>query len=118
MLPKENRITKKNEFDAFFGKEFKRAGGYSVSSKNFVIKSIMKKDGKSRIGFIINTKVDKRASVRNKIKRQVREVFHMNLNNLKKTVEILVVIQKGAKSLDFGQIEEEIVDLLKKMQLL
>ena len=118
MLPKENRITKAKEFDSFFGKEFKHAKGYSVSTKNFVIKSVLKKEGPSRIGFIINTKVDKRATVRNRIKRRLREIFHRNLTNFTRGVDLLVVIQKGAKELDFKQIEGEVIGLLKKMRLL
>ncbi|HCC22616.1 TPA: ribonuclease P protein component [Candidatus Falkowbacteria bacterium] len=118
MLPKENRITKKKEFDGFFGRDFKVNGGYSVSSNNFVIKTKLVKSGSNRIGFIINTKVDKRATVRNRVKRQVREIFFNNLKQFNRKVDVLVVIQPAAKNLTFKQIEDDVVGMLRKIRLI
>ena len=61
MLAKENRITSKKEFDSFFGRDFRKSGGFSASSKAMVVKAIVTDDKDCRVGFIINTKIDKKA---------------------------------------------------------
>ncbi|OGF33442.1 ribonuclease P protein component [Candidatus Falkowbacteria bacterium RIFOXYD2_FULL_35_9] len=118
MLAKENRITSKKEFDSFFGRDFRKSGGFSASSKAMVVKAIVTDDKDCRVGFIINTKIDKKAVVRNKIKRQFRDIMKNRLKLLKKKVYLLFVVMPAIKNLEFAQIEKEVDGLLKRMRLL
>lgn len=113
MLKAKNRINKKKEIDEFFGKSFKLKKGFSASSPFFVLK-VIKNVPVTRMGVIINTKVDKRAVVRNKIKRQIREIFK-DLILQYSGVDFMVVVQPKAKTLEFEQMKKEIEGLIKKV---
>ena len=67
MLPKKNRLTKKNDFDRVFKK------GISVFDYILGIKILKNNLPDSRFGIIVSNKISKKANERNKIKRQIRE---------------------------------------------
>ncbi|MFH0814934.1 MAG: ribonuclease P protein component [Candidatus Falkowbacteria bacterium] len=118
MLPKQNRITKTLEFDACFGAKFKQAGGKSFSTDAFVFKILPNQKKINRLGFIVGTKVDNRASVRNKVKRRLRAIFHKQLNNIIIGFDFLVVAAKPSAKLEFVEVEKQCLDFLKKMRVL
>ncbi|MBI5254709.1 ribonuclease P protein component [Candidatus Falkowbacteria bacterium] len=118
MLPKKNRITKTLEFDALFGAKFKQAGGQSFSTDAFVFKILPNKTKVNRFGFIVGTKVDNRASVRNKVKRHLRAIFHKQLNNVDVGYDFLVVAAKPSAKLEFVEVEKQCLDFLTKMRVL
>lgn len=118
MLPKENRITKTLEFDACFGAKFKQAGGKSFSTDAFVFKVLPNHKKTNRFGFIVGTKVDNRASVRNKVKRRLRAIFHKQLDNILVGYDFLVVATKPSAKLEFVEVERQCIDFLEKMRVL
>jgi ribonuclease P protein component len=118
MLEKKYRITKQKEFDQFFGQNFKKLGGRSVSTKEFVFKYYENGQKLSRFAFITSNKLDNRATVRNKLRRQLRDVVRLNLLKLKKNVDVLLVCQKPILKLDYEQLEQAMVSAAKKARLL
>ena len=50
-----------------------------------------------KLGITISSKIAK-AHVRNKFKRQIREIFRLNQHSLDKNLEILVISKKASKS--------------------
>jgi len=102
----------------FFGRDFKMLKGISASSKYFVVKVLPSTFQNSRFNIILNTKVDKRAVVRNKIKRQLRSVFRKVLPRIDNSVDVLVVVMPGAKELDFKKIEFDVKSLFNKLKVL
>jgi len=112
MLAKEFRITKQKDFDAFFGPAFRKAHGQSASTKNLILKTKPNDLRKSRFAFVISTKVDKRAVVRNKIKRQLRAIIKKHLNKLPPKKDFLFITQKPITKLVFEQIEKDVLFLL------
>ena len=70
--------------------------------------------GVSRLGVTITKKVDKRAVVRNQVKRRVKEFFRLNRERFIKPVDIVVICLKGSVSLDSRAIHRELNYLLKK----
>jgi ribonuclease P protein component len=117
MLKKENRIHLEKDFDKFFGLEFRRRGGRSASTKNLIVKAMLAPE-RSRVGFIVNNKVDKRAVVRNQLKRRLREIIQAFLPSLKRSVAFLVVVTPSAAKLDFAGLKAEMEKLLKQLNLL
>jgi ribonuclease P protein component len=117
MLKKINRITKKIEIDQFFGRDFKKQKGISFSSKFFVVK-VLEGKKESRLNIILNTKVDKRAVVRNKIKRQIREVFRLLLVEMKKNKDVLIVVLPSSKNLEYKDIEKDLKRLFNKLKII
>ncbi len=114
MLKAKNRINKKKEIDEFFGKSFKLKKGLSASDPFFVIKVLRGDKTNFRLGIIINTKVDNRAVVRNRLKRQIREIFKEKITTLA-GFDVLVVVQPKAKTLEFDQIKGNLETLLKRI---
>ncbi|MCX6764615.1 MAG: ribonuclease P protein component [Candidatus Nealsonbacteria bacterium] len=112
MLPLKNRLKKKKDFDEVF-KKGKGIEGF------FLFLKIKNNDLKeSRFGFIVSQKVSKKAVIRNKTKRRMRAAVTNRKNFIKKGLDIVVMAKKGAERKNFLEIEEELVNLLKKIKVL
>lgn len=79
----------------------------------------------SRFCIIISNKVDKRAVIKNRIKRQISEVLRLNMDKVRKgyDVSILVksnIIDKNTKKIvcDYSEIEKNILYGLEKIKIL
>ncbi len=111
MLPKKHRLKKKKEFERVF-KEGKAA------KKDFLFIKFIKNDlDATRFGFVVSKKISKKAVVRNKVKRRLREAAREMLSDIKPGYDVVVVAQKGIENLDFFQIKDNLKQLLKKIDL-
>ena len=111
MLSKTNRLTRKRDIEWVFkeGKGFK---------EGFLILKLGENNLKeSRFGFIVSQKVSKRAIVRNKIKRRLREIVKMKFKKIKKGVDGLFIVCPGLERKDFWETEETIEKLFKKAKV-
>lgn len=107
MLNKQNRLQKNREFQRVF-KNSKPSSMKNLSvrvSKNFT------KAVRVRFGFVVSNKIEKRATRRNALKRQLREIAHSLISELKPGYDILVVLQKD---FSFPYKQEEIRDQFKE----
>ena len=112
MLPKENRITKKKEFERIF----KKGTGFK---EGLLLLRVMPNDsGISRFAFIAGLKVSKNATVRNKIKRQLRELTKLQMNNFKKGIDAVLIALPGLEKKEFSEIAIIFNNLFKKAKLL
>lgn len=71
----------------------------------------------SRFAFIVSTKIDKRATVRNRIKRLLRESVRLLLPNVPHGFDVIFI----AKTADMGNISHvkpKMEEILKKASLL
>jgi ribonuclease P protein component len=118
MLPKENRISKKRDIDSFFGLGFKKARGFSFSSKALLVKVLPGQTAKIRCGFIISTKIDKRAVVRNRIKRWLRALMSDHINTMIKPVDLMVVTMAGIKKMEFPEVKTDLERILRVLKLI
>lgn len=122
MLPKLYRLTKNKDFErvAKFGQ--------SVYSQELTIKWIKNNLLISRFGFVISTKAAKRANVRNKIKRRLREIIRATLSapklkgaqtmTIKSGYDMMILAKPEIKELDFWRLKNKIEGLLNKARLL
>lgn len=100
MLPKENRLP--GHAFALVKKE-----GSTLRSKNLTLKVLGERgEGPSRIGIIVSTKVSKKAVVRNKIKRRIRESVLKMLPKIKNGFDIVLIVRPIA--VNEGDFFEEI----------
>jgi len=112
MLPKENRLKKKKDFEKLFkeGKSFK---------EKFLILRINKNDlDNNRFGFIVSKKISKKAVVRNKIKRQLREIVRKDINNYQKGFDVAIIALPGIELKNFGEISQALEFTFKKIKIL
>jgi len=113
MLPKENRLTKKKDFEYVFKK------GKSFKESFLIFKTIENHLGKSRFGFVVSKKISQKAFLRNKIKRRISEAVRCKIGKLKKRRfdGILMALPEIEKK-DFWKIDETIEKLFKKAKIL
>lgn len=112
MLPEVNRLKKKKDFERVFkeGKGFK---------EDFLFLKIVKNNLKeSRFGFVVSQKVSKKAVLRNKIKRRLREIIRLSLPKVKKGIDGVLIIKAEIKTKTFLGAEEAINKLFKKAKIL
>ena len=112
MLPKKNRLKNKKDFERVFkqGKGFK---------EDFLFLKITKNNLKeNRFGFIVSLKVSKKAVLRNKVKRRLREIIKERLPEIKPGVDIVLIAQKGMEEKDFSEIRETTNRLFGKAKIL
>ena len=68
-----------------------------------------------KICFIISKKVSKKATVRNKIKRRLREIYRINKNLLPDNIHLAVVAKKGIVGKSFEKISCDAKTLFDKV---
>ena len=118
MLPKTFRLTLNNDI-----KRVLREGKpFFTKFLNFrIFKNNLET---SRFCIIISNKVDKRATIRNKIKRQISEILRLNMDKIRGgyDVNILVksnIIDKATNKIgyDYQEIEKNILWALEKLKM-
>ena len=132
-LPKANRLTSRQDFQAVFRQGIRRQGPHltlralrskadaSDAPDAGTIQPPSKADLTStRIGISISTKVSKRAVIRNRINRQIQAAFRCLLPNLSTGWRLVVVVQPSAvqEECDYQQFLQELEQLLVKAEVL
>ncbi len=87
--------------------------GKLLKNKYYVIYYIDKKKDKYRVGISIPKKIGI-AVVRNKIKRQLKNIIDNNREKLKK-LDYIIIARSLILNLDYREKENELVDLLKNL---
>jgi len=111
MLSKSNRLKQKKDIE----RVIKR--GESFKEKFLVLKTAKNNLSQSRFGFIVSQKVSKKATVRNKIKRELREIVKQKIKSLKFYRDNLIIVLPGTDNKTFREIEETTTILFKKARL-
>ncbi len=112
MLPIKNRLKKKKDFEKVL-KE-----GKSVKWDGLALKYCSNSFKESRFGIIVSKKVSKKAVVRNKIKRRIREILRRELEKIKKSQDIVFFVFPEFKNKEFPEVQKIVIKLLKKGKLL
>jgi len=109
MLPKQHRITKDKEFALVFDQ------GKSFATKFLVIKAIPS-NNISRFGFIVSTKVSKKAYSRGKIKKWLRESAREFIKrDINVFFDVVVVARKESMDANFQLIQNDFKFLISKI---
>jgi len=67
-----------------------------------------------RFGVTVSRKVDKRAVIRNKIRRRVKEVFRLNQHKIKGPIDIVIIARTNALKCTLKEAEKEILSALRQ----
>lgn len=111
MLSKNNRIQKKKDIERIFKK------GKSFREDFLVLKTIKNDLNTCRFGFIVSQKISKKANIRNKVKRKLRELVRLKLKLLKPGLDNLLIALCGIEKKDFWEIEKMVNNLFKKAKI-
>lgn len=110
MLPKINRLTKSTEIQ----KILREGRGIKRSSLLLKIRELPTLSP-PRFAVVVGRKVSKKATIRNRIKRQIREALRHELGNIK-GVSCVVMALPGSAILGFRDIREALRLALKTTQ--
>jgi len=66
---------------------------------------------------VVSTKISKRAVVRNTIRRRMREIIRKELPQLKSGFDVLLIARPKAATLEYWELQGQIVELLNKARL-
>ena len=109
MLSRENRLRKRKDFDNIFKNGKAKTGG-------FIFLKFLKNDlNVSRFGFIVSLKIAKKAVVRNKIKRRLRQVIRNNINEIKPGFDIVITAKPEIVNKNYQEIKNELENLFKTL---
>jgi len=111
MLKKENRITLNKDFDNVFKK------GNSFYNSLFGFKVVNNNLGVFRLGILLGTKVNKKAVIRNRIKRQIREIIREEKEFLQENKDLVLIVLPDIVNKSFLEIKKELLKGLKHLKL-
>ncbi len=87
--------------------------GKKLHAKHFLVLVHPSDTGESRVAVAVTTKLEKRAVVRNRIKRRIREVFRASRSNFTQPIDIVVVARRDVQSCEFADYQREILGALR-----
>jgi len=120
MLPAQNRLTKMKDFEIlmkegrFFAGKFLNAKIWKIEPEKYPRRKYTV--GDLRIGFAVGLGVSKKAVVRNRIKRQMREVVRLMLKEgkIKRGYHVLIITKGNVAGKEYEEIGKEISELLRR----
>ena len=105
------RLTKKSDFEKV------AKSGQSFFARELGIKILRNNLKNNRYGIVVSLKIDKRAVVRNKIRRRIREIIRLNEKNFKQGFDVMILTRESIKDLKYKEIEVKLFSLFKKAGL-
>jgi ribonuclease P protein component len=110
MLPKKNRLRKGASFKNIY------KSGKRLSTPYFTLFYLQnKKNIHPQIGIIVSNKIGK-ATVRNKVKRRIREIIQSELENISNNLQIIILTKPTVANLRFQELKEKIVSTLENLR--
>jgi ribonuclease P protein component len=112
IIKKTNRISKTRELQNVF------RFGKAVHAAALVIKFVKKpKEKQSRTAFIISKKISKKAVVRNKIRRVMREELRLKLLPNMPIGDYIIIIKPAAAKMENEDLRQAVTAAARKVRL-
>lgn len=99
---------------------FLKQSGSRIQTYNFLIhfKHSSTASNYPRVGLTVSTKIDKRAVVRNRIKRLIKEALIKLMPNLKTSVDLVVIARKNLSDNTLSEVVKELKKALLSHKLI
>jgi len=107
-LPASVRLKRRSDFVRVQSSERK------VHTKHFLVALDSAGSAGTRLGITVTKKIAKRATVRNRIKRCIREFFRHNRFRLHSNFDIVVIARRGANERSCEEIARELFGAFRK----
>ncbi|WP_106769582.1 ribonuclease P protein component [Paenibacillus faecalis] len=92
--------------------------GKSFANHQFVVYWSYKKDIEQfRVGISVSKKIGN-AVVRNRLRRQVKEIVRSHQHEIAKHMDIIFIVRKGALGKSYQELERSVLHVLRKSSLL
>ena len=110
MLDKNRRINRGKEYGYLY------KNGRRITGKYLIIFVKENNLENNRFGIVTSKKIGN-AVIRNRAKRQIREVIRKNLQLIRPGSNIIIVARFNIKEVDFDLIEKDYLKIMKKASL-
>jgi len=110
MLPREHRLI--DDYDFRRVKRLGKTYHCPIFSLTVVRRKVV---GPSRFGFVVSTKIDKRAVVRNRVKRLLREAVRARLTKIPDGFDLVFVVRPKIVGKSYEEICAQVDQLLSKI---
>jgi len=110
-LSKKYRLKKRKDFEEVFKK------GIYCSGSCISIKLKRNNLNISRFGIVVGSRISKKAVIRNKIKRRISEAIRLNLPQLKKGFDVIILTKPEVVDKKYREIENILMSLFKKAKI-
>jgi ribonuclease P protein component len=112
-LKKHERLRLRSEFEEIYRK------GERFSNEYFSLLIIKKNTPCKKVAFVAKRETIRKATVRNRIKRLLREAYRLNKNKLIDGINLLLKVRdEKAVKLNFWEVEEALLRLFSKAGIL
>ena len=111
-LTKEQRLRKKAEFTQV------RTNGLRLYSRSLILYVLKNNFDFCRSGFIVSKKVSKKAVVRNRIRRRLKNIFRLNQHNFSDSYDLVVIAKKNCLDEDYYGLEKNFIKALNEKNYL
>ena len=108
-MKKINTVKSNEEFNLIMHK------GKCLKNKYFVLYMMDNNLEKYRFGISVGKKICNAVN-RNKLKRQVRNILDYHKNIYSKSKDYIIIVRKSSLNEQYSILEENLVNLLKKME--
>ena len=111
MLKRINRLKKRYQFNYVY------KSGEHFSGEHMILYVVASKTKSIKVGLAVTKKVGK-AVIRNRVRRQLREIIKKQVPTLKQSYNIIVVARDNITSASFDVLSNEFSKLIKKANLI
>jgi ribonuclease P protein component len=111
MLTRSHRLAAKSDFARLFAK------GRPFHARGLTLKAAPNGRAETRVGFVVSTKVSKRAVVRNRIRRRLREIVRLRLETLRPGFDVAFIVKAELVPLEHAELVQTVEYLLEKTGL-
>ena len=105
-MKKSFRVKREKDFKAIF------KDGTSFANRKFVVYQLENQQNHFRVGLSVSKKLGN-AVTRNQIKRRIRHILLSVREHLADNVDFIVIARKGVESLDYAEMEKNLLHVLK-----
>jgi ribonuclease P protein component len=110
VLPKEKRIRSSRDFKRVYS----RGSFFSVGTA--AINFLPNRMSISRLGIVVSKKVEQKAVLRNKLKRQFREAASKLYGTLPAGYDVVVTVKADPRKIQFSEIEKKVEEAFGKLK--
>lgn len=107
-LEKNEKVRKRKDYQEAYDK------GVRYRSENFIVLVKVNPTGAKRLGITVSKKVGKKAVIRNRIKRLIREFFRLNKDRFPDSKDIVIIARNDISSFTYQDVCVEFEKLFEK----
>ncbi|KNZ42557.1 ribonuclease P protein component [Acetobacterium bakii] len=111
-MAKINSLKKQNDFNRVF------KTGEVFGNKTFVMYYLKNGSEANRLGIVVSKKVSKKAVVRNKIKRRIKEAYRLNEDSFAMGFDIIIIAKGSCQEEKYNNMEKSLKHLFYKKNLM